>query len=133
MKPSGLWVSVETGDPNSHNWRDWCLAEEYGLEKLAYASEIYLHSGANLLHLDTVEAMHEFNAEYMCYTIPEAIIINEVDWRPVTERYQGIIIAPYHYELRLNNDFFWYYTWDCASGCIWDLDAIEKFEEIKQC
>ena len=133
VKPGGLWVSVETGCTPDHSWKEWCLDEEFNLENLAYAYEVLLDSDANVLHLDTIEAMREFNAEYMCYTIPEAMIMNEVDWGHVTERYQGIIIAPYHYALRLHNDFFWYYTWDCASGCIWDLDAIESFEEIKQC
>jgi hypothetical protein len=29
-------------------------------------------------------------------------------------------------ELQLDEFTSWYYGWDCASGCIWDVDAIER-------
>ena len=43
-------------------------------------------------------------------------------------RVDGIIIAPYQWYCRMTVD--WYYTWDCASGCIWNLDAIESVNAV---
>lgn len=34
--------------------------------------------------------------------------------------------------MRLDNRCTWYYGWDCASGCIWDKDAIEHYYLIKE-
>ena len=55
---------------------------------------------------------------------------HEIDWKKVKSKYQGIIIAPYQWSCRLNLDSNWYYGWDCASGCIWDLDCIKDFKLI---
>ncbi len=49
----------------------------------------------------------------------------------VAKLYQGIIIAPYCYSIRLDNDCFWYYPWDCASGCIWDATAIAALVPVQ--
>ncbi len=57
-------------------------------------------------------------------------ITYQLEWDKVKDKYQGIIIAPYQWECRLALETCWYYGWDCASGCIWDLDCIKEF--IKQ-
>lgn len=44
----------------------------------------------------------------------------------MAHRYDGIIIAPYVWSLRLDIDFFWYYDWDCASGVIWNSAAVSN-------
>jgi len=51
-----------------------------------------------------------------------------INWPAVAEKYDGIIIAPYIWQRRLsdNPDHFWYYGWDCASGCIWNTEVIEE-------
>jgi len=38
----------------------------------------------------------------------------------VSKEYDGIEIAPYQWDARLS--LIWYYGWDVASGCIWNLD-----------
>ena len=53
-----------------------------------------------------------------------------IDWRLVAEEWQGIVIAPYLWERRFDSDARWYYSWDCASGCIWDHRAIAAIELI---
>lgn len=59
----------------------------------------------------------------------------ELDWLKVKQKYQGIIIAPYQWKCRMAQETKWYYGWDCASGCIWDLDCIDEFKliEINEC
>ena len=53
-----------------------------------------------------------------------------IDWPAVTHRYDG----PDHRALPVGltgcSGPAWYYGWDCASGVIWRLSAVESFEPI---
>jgi hypothetical protein len=48
-----------------------------------------------------------------------------IDWAKVAQQYGGIEVIPYCYECRLDGiSSAWYCSWDVASGCCWDTDAI---------
>lgn len=49
----------------------------------------------------------------------------EIDWWTLYKNYHGIQIAPYQNALRYK--WLWYYGWDVASACIWDLGVINSF------
>ena len=68
--------------------------------------------------------MYAFGKKYQYMGEPEYFGKLAIRWQDVALDYQGILIAPYQWSLRLDKDFRWYYMWDCASGCIWDLSAI---------
>lgn len=121
-KPSGLWLSVEPGNPT---WKDWCVLADFHLEFLRYAAEIILEPKAKVLVIDTLEKLDEFSANFEQKVDPRGFYL---DWYKAKEKYDGIIIAPYQWGRRL--ELVWYYTWDCASGVIWNLSAIK---EVKQC
>jgi hypothetical protein len=57
-------------------------------------------------------------------------IDRSINWAGVAKDYQGVIIAPFVWDRRLHDAYSWYYTWDCASGCIWDAAAIERVEPL---
>ena len=131
FKPTGLWLSV--GD----TWKQWCEGEEWGLDRLKYKYLIKLASSTSILWLKTITELDEFSAEYKRQPgwIPNSnAIISDfalfVDWKGVAAKWQGIIIDPYQWERRLLPSCFWYYTWDCASGCIWDSKAIASMEAL---
>jgi hypothetical protein len=120
-KPPGLWVSVETG--NEDGWRDWCISEKFGLERLAHATRVTLKPDANILWakdrwgiLQIVQNYRNANARQWSY--------DGIDWGKVMQAYQGVVIAPYVWQCRLEMWCEWYYTWDCASGCLWNADAV---------
>lgn len=117
-KPVGLWLSV---DDNDEGWKDWCKGNDYGEEGLAHRAEVTLRQKANIRYLTHAGALDEFTALFGVLVYGSAYI----DWRRVTSLYDGIVIAPYIWERRLVRRTFWYYSWDCASGCIWNLKAIE--------
>ena len=50
----------------------------------------------------------------------------EMPWEDIKQTYSGIIITPHIYERHLTLAYGWYNLWDCASGCIWDISAIES-------
>ena len=114
-KPEGFWLSVD------EDWKRWCEGEEWGLDGLAHVTEFRLKPDAKILHIDSVKGLDEFTKRYGVQDVHE---LRSIDWRPVKEAYDGIIIAPYQWERRLS--LMWYYTWDCASAVIWNLDAIER-------
>jgi hypothetical protein len=73
--------------------------------------------------------------------------MRRIDWPKVSERYDGVVIAPYVWSLRMGDYEMiegrmrktpdsaisdWYYPWDCASGCIWKASAIKAFDLIKE-
>ena len=119
FKPNGLWVSDES--EGSDGWRSWCADNESRLGRNAFAIELALD--ASVLTLATPEAIREFDAEFGTGDR------YRVAWDRVAARWQGILITPYQWSLRLS-DVDWYYPWDCASGCIWDAAAIASVTPI---
>jgi len=132
MKPRGFWVSV-TGDDD---WPSWCHDEGFALGQLAVPHAVELAAGNDVLHLRTPGDIDWFHAAYSVETEDARLmrgwnLFHEyvrgswpVDWHRVAGEYDGLIIAPYQYSRRFGPG--WYYGWDCASGCVWNLDAIES-------
>jgi hypothetical protein len=122
-KPVGLWVSVD----EEYGWKEWCLIEGFRLESLSYKYEVVLKSNANVIILTTKEEIIDFSAKY--FKKGEYWFDSKLDWAKVKETYQGIIITPY--QDGLDEEYSWYYGWDCASGCIWDVSCIKEFNLIE--
>lgn len=127
MKPSGLWFSVK----GEYDWDWWCRSEEFGVERLACAHLVVLEDGANILCLTSVAEMMAFHDKYMHRPYASVSSYVQIDWRRVMAEYDGIIISPYQWDLRMARDFLWYYTWDCASGCVWNWDAVKSLDLIE--
>ncbi|WP_043599593.1 hypothetical protein [Nocardia otitidiscaviarum] len=126
-KPVGLWVSVEGDD----DWPTWCRNEDFRLDALAVAHEVRLRASADIRLVSSVEEIDRFHDAFAAPTDFDLHYGNGpdewgIDWPTVVQRYDGIVIAPYLWERRLGSKCDWYYTWDCASGCIWNLHAIES-------
>lgn len=118
FKPIGLWVSIDGED----DWRSWCEAENYQLHNLNFAHEITLKPDANIRVISNAIDLLSFSKTYTVKRYP--------DWSRVADAHDGIIIAPYQWRLRTN--LKWYYSWDCASGCIWNADAIDGVTRLSQ-
>lgn len=133
-KPDGLWFSAGDGEDG---WRAWCEAESFALGSLTHATEIVFHAKAKLLRLKTASALDAFAAEYGC--IPDWAVTmrsayfntgHAIKWPLVAERYDGIVIAPYIYSRRLHEGTHFYYSWDCASGCVWRARAVKALRPL---
>lgn len=122
FKPLGLWLSVD-GD---RDWPEWCKAEDFNEPGLRHRTEMVLAPDANILHLKSADNIRYFTQQYAGLKWGS----DRVNWAQVAKDYQGIIIAPYQWECRLDHYTFWYYTWDCASGCVWDLSVIRVLETV---
>lgn len=128
-KPAGLWVSVEGED----DWRAWCEAENFRDCSAQCATEIVLASDHRVLVIDTSAAMTAFHRTF-CVERGKYGKWKEwrIDWPRVATLHSGIVIAPYQWTHRLDGDLSgWYYSWDCASGCIWDASAVARLHPIQ--
>lgn len=134
-KPVGFWVSVQGED----DWPSWCTDNEFHTDGLTHAHTVELAPDANVLMLDTVDAMVDFHDRFSVedtgwlpprHTFSEEYVWKSrpIDWTPITALYDGIIIAPYQWSCRMKYD--WYYGWDASSGCIWNLRAIAAVESV---
>lgn len=121
-KPRGLWVS----DEDEYGWSTWCRDEEFRLHGLTHPQRVILKPDANLLVL---REHHELLAFQEVYGNPDPGLATlgyaryAINWAAVAEDFDGIFITPYQWSARFDVD--WYYTWDCASGCIWNLRCIQ--------
>ena len=119
-KPIGLWVSVDGPD----DWTEWCAAESFGIGSFPY--RVTLRCDHRLLVISSLDEFDEFQKAFGRATYLARHC--GIAWAEVAERYQGIIIAPYQWARRYSA--FWYYGWDCASGCIWDVSAIHEWSAL---
>ena len=128
-KPHGLWLSDDDGDPEN-SWRSWCESGGFRLENLRYRYVGSLRSDANVLILRSAYEIDAFTHEYG--KNPERLkgldLQYYIDWPSFAQTYQGIVITPYCRSRRLDGNSSWYYGWDCASGCVWDMDVFDRFE-----
>lgn len=122
-KPNGLWVSVDSCEDN---WRAWCEANTFQQHRFAVAHDVTLHPNARILRLSRMGDLLAFTQTYRGPREHPQRDYPSISWAHVAAEYQGIIITPYVWPARLDDRVHWYYGWDCASGCIWDADAIAR-------
>lgn len=128
-KPTGLWVSVEGED----DWRAWCKAEDFRDCDAQVATEIVLRDTHTVLVIDTSVALELFHREYSVEQKKYGKWAEwMIDWPRVAASHGGIIIAPYQWRHRLDSPVSsWYYSWDCASGCLWDASQVERVTRLE--
>lgn len=117
-------------DESDYGWHRWCEDEEFRRENLEYETKFIVEDDTHFLVIDTVEKLLKFTDKYK---LPFGIdTINSsmfLDWLRVRNEYTGILITPYQYSLRLHTSTAWYYGWDCASACVWDLSILKEVEK----
>lgn len=136
-KPHGLWFSVEDYT-DDQNWKTWCESEDFRLEHLKYKYRVGIRQNSDILLLSTPEEIVGFGLKYAgndpydfrkTYASPyKTPYIYWIKWDEIMEKHDGIIIAPYQWSCRMPSQTMWYYGWDCASGCVWNMSAIEEFK-----
>lgn len=117
-KPAGIWYSV------NNSWEDWCQDNEPGwLTDSRFRLDV---TTSKLLTVGLSMRFDEFNDSYGEVAHGRRMI----NWKSVAEKYDGIEIPMYHWSFRMDPEYYWYYGWDCASGCVWNTKAINRVESI---
>lgn len=104
-KPTGFWYEVD-GD-----WRRWCEAEEFGCGRYLFSVDL---GESRVLKIDTLLGLDAFHRQFYTGNYRDPI-----NWKSIAEKWDGLEIAPYRHERRMEHDFMWYYGWDVASGVVW--------------
>lgn len=121
-KPDGLWVSV------GPDWQRWCDAESFRQDALTRRYVVQLPDDYRALVINSADGMDAFTLAhgraypFLATAFRDHPPSDVIDWPTVSEQYDGVIIAPYQYRRRL--ELMWYYGWDCASGCLWNLKGV---------
>ena len=119
IKPVGLWVSVD------NEWDDWCKSEGFRDHKGWHKYEVDL-CDADVLLLNTPERVLEFNEQLKSEgSMVEGFSTIMAAWQSIADKCDGLIIAPYLWQLRLDRRCSWYYGWDIAGGCIWNASKLK--------
>lgn len=141
-KPNGLWFDV------NESWKRWCKAVQFGLETLRYRHTVTLLDASRILFLRKAKDVDVFTREYGRNLSGHIRLLQKVEdsgeftgqygrdlfddirkqytnyimWEEVAEKHSGIIIDPY---CRVRSEtYLWYYSWNCAGGCVWDTNVI---------
>lgn len=128
-KPNGFWVSI----PGDDDWPTW-VRDNMSHIRLNHTYRVTLSDTAAIHYITNDFALDAFTGEFAVKTDYERRWHENhqarwpIDWRQVAKDCDGIIIAPYQWSRRMSLD--WYYGWDCASGCIWNLSAIASVELV---
>lgn len=136
MKPCGLWYGFDG------SWAKWCAGNKFKSGKRFY--EVGLDT-SRILKIENINQFEAFEKEYVCDSIFDRIFkemgvkvstINPfmarafgpsaIDWPRLKTQYAGIEINPWMHTKHLES--IWYYGWDCASGVVWDVSAINHFQ-----
>jgi len=116
-KPKGLWYSC------NEEWKEWCRWDAphwYEAYNFKYDIEVDL---SKMLVIRNEQDFRNFEQNYAADINPRRPgRIKAINWEAVSEDYSGIEICPYLGQFRMSNSK-WYYTWDIASGCVWDSSA----------
>lgn len=113
-KPGGFWFGVGS------EWVDWT------------ESDMPEWKGDNLYSVEVDESQ--------CLVIQDEFDFKDfsrtygtrggmIDWGRVSKDHKGVIIRGYFPKYRMNPQYRWYYSWDIASGCVWDASAIKQVEQ----
>lgn len=128
-KPEGLWFAV-IGPDGVNGWIEIC--EEKGFAIGQYPYEVRLRPGARILWLRSAEDIDVFNLEFGKFARPrdwaaqaQRPLQAAVNWKASADQYDGIIADPYCAARAADH---WYGEWGCASGCVWNLSAVDVIQ-----
>lgn len=125
-KPNGFWLSDESAEMS---WSTWCEENDFRRDRLTTRIEFEVDM-TNVLHLKTPSELREFAAHYNYPYRWGSYVDYPIRWQNVAKDYKGILITPYQWECRLaEQTLTWYYPWDCASGCFWDVSCLTRINE----
>lgn len=135
-KPKGFWYSVD------RDWERWCESEMPEWLKDTHLNNITL-GAENMIFIRTLGELDAFHLKFGAPLSGRESYWGKrsyyLDWAAVAREYDGIEIAPYQWERRLDGPVSnWYYTWDCASGVVWRPKGIKveyagEYKKEEQC
>lgn len=123
FKPYGLWLSDENIDNGESGWYKWCIDNQFMLNDLKYKYKVILNI-EKICVISNMTKLLDFDKQYK--QKDDEIIFPKINWKDVSNNYNGILISPYTYRKK---ELMWHSLWDCSSGCVWNLSSIVNVEK----
>ena len=141
MKPSGFWYACYS------SWYNWTQENDMFIGK--YIHKINITPGSlrslntkdnnGLLVINNVDDLLLFDKRYketIAWYYPFDKKRSRIDWKKVSQDYGGIEICPYLGDRLIKEGKWrrleWYWSWDVASGCIWNTTILKNTELLYQ-
>ena len=129
-KPAGFWYGF--GD----EWIYFVKTEMKSFaDRLAHTYKVYVDP-SKIYSINSREKLDEFCDEFVRHPQINGIREKYPQWTKVAEKYSGIEI-PVYSELGFRDlkdedytRYYWLYTWDINSGCVWKPDGVVKLKEM---
>jgi len=120
-KPVGFWLS----DEQELGWKTWCDTESFRKCEHEYKFDVDM---TDVLHIKSQSELRRFDKKWAKPNPNNGGLLSlyRIDWKKVYGAYKGILITPYQWSCRY--DINWYYGWDCASGCFWDISCLTEID-----
>lgn len=130
-KPKGLWVSVDDDD----DWPQWNELNGFLDRSTQYQYQVTLKKDHDVLILNSYEDIEAFSDMFDMFHEGYPWSWQDrryrgLNWKEIGRLWQGIVIAPFSYKAR--RLISWYWGWDCESGCIWNMAAIEGLALVRE-
>lgn len=129
-KPTGFWYGF--GD-------DWIYFVKNEMksfaDRLAHTYKVYVDP-SKVYSINSREKLDEFCDEFLEWTGHNGVREQYPNWTRVAEKYSGIEIPVYSqlgFRGLKDEDrkrYYWLYTWDINSGCIWRPDGVVRLKEM---
>ena len=119
-KPNGFWLATDG------SWREYTDNTFGDRHRWArYEAEFTVDLERCLVIADT-EGFVAFDKKYVGQD--GFISTSFPNWEQVAEEYAGIVIHPHQgwIGMATSSLAMWYYGWDCACACIWDLSVVKE-------
>ena len=124
-KPIGLWYGFGT------SWIDF-IRGEMPHRETEHVFKIEIENDPDtIIKIDDDKLFLWFSKKFKDPENEGKFGNHKINWPEVTKKYKGIEFPKYFSEYRMDHDHSWYYPWDIASGCIWDLSAIKNVTKLQ--
>ena len=130
-KPAGFWYGF--GD----EWIYFVKNEMKSFaDRLAHTYKVYVDP-SKIYSINSREKLDEFCDEFVRHPQINGIREKYPQWTKVAEKYSGIEIPVYTdlgfrslFQQENYDRYYWLYTWDISSGCIWRPDGVVRLKEM---
>jgi hypothetical protein len=105
-------------------------------DRLAHTYKVYVDP-SKVYSINSREKLDEFCDEFVRHPQINGIREDYPQWNKVAEKYSGIEIPVYSelgfrglFQNENYRKYYWLYTWDISSGCIWRPDGVVRLKEM---
>ena len=133
LKPEtgGLWSSPKK---SLWGWKDWCDSEMF-IKGWGFSCgfKFKLKKSAKIYVINSIKDFEQLSKRFKIF-VPGRIVEKYcIDWEELSLEYDGLFLTYEGYLDFRNNSRIEFYSWDCESLIIFNLDCISFVKSLRRC